>query len=220
MQSKDGREGKASRDSERSQDRKLRKIYGITGGIGSGKSYVARILAENLGLLYIDTDSLAKEQMKRGGVSFAGVVETFGADRILGEDGEIDRKALSAIVFADGKAREKLNSLTHPNVIGAVKDTIERVRAGECEETCRGVIVESALMIEAGFTDIFDEVIYVRAPIEDRRRRLESERGYDAEKIDRVFASQQTEETYERYATIIIDNPDGTEDAEILRHFR
>ncbi len=94
-----------------------------------------------------------------------------------------------------------------------MKEIIARVREKN------GVIVESALMIEAGFSDIFDEVIYVRAPLEDRRRRLKEERGYSDEKIDAVLASQQPEEVFLQAATIVIDNPDGTRAEDILDAF-
>lgn len=201
------------------------KVYGITGGVGSGKSFVSQILSSHFDLFLIDTDSLARTQMCRGGDSFASVVEEFG-EGILGADGEIDRKALAEIVFNDKERLKKLDDITHPRVIAAVEDTVRRIGEGDAflltaeGRMPKGVLVESALIIEAGFADMFDDIIYVHAPEADRKKRLMLTRGYSEEKVASVFLSQQPEESFLGIATIVVENPDGTSEEAIIKQVK
>jgi len=162
------------------------KIIGITGGIGSGKSLVANILKNKYHAEIINTDQVAKEQMNIGGVSYQKVVDCFGTD-ILSEDGSINRAKLASIVFTDKEKLLTLDQLTHPPVLQIVKEEI--LRAAN-PGSIPYLVIETALMIEAGFDYICDEVWYVYAPEEDRRNRLKQERNYTDEKIDSVFERQ------------------------------
>ena len=152
------------------------KVIGITGGIGSGKSLVARIMQDKYGARYIDTDQIAREQMEPGGASYDGVVQYFGREILL-EDGRIDRTKLAQIVFEQKDKLQKLNELTHPQVLIAVNNEIETAKA---EGNVPYVLIETALMIEAGSDYICDQVWYVHAP-EERRNRLKH-RNYTDEK--------------------------------------
>ena len=100
------------------------KVYGITGGAGTGKSEVIKMLQENFGGCVIMSDEVARELMQKGNISYQLIVEYFGRD-ILMDDGEIDRKKLADHVFNNKEALEKLNSMTHPYV----KDEIRKLIA-------------------------------------------------------------------------------------------
>lgn len=186
------------------------KVIGITGGIGSGKSLVAKILMDKYGAHFINTDRIAKEQMEVGGVSYAGVVDYFGIG-ILAEDGSIDRKKLSEIVFQDKEKLQKLNELTHPNVLTAVQEELASLRRAG---VVKYAIIETALMIESGYDFICDEVWFVYTPENIRRERLRNERNYSDEKIDAIFKSQSKEEEFRRRFPKIIENIGDIHDLE------
>lgn len=184
------------------------KVIGITGGIGSGKSLVLNILKDKYGALLIDTDGIAKQQMEVGGVSYHGVVEHFGYD-ILQEDGSIDRGKLAKIVFSDREKLQKLNELTHPNVIQVVRRQIKEARK---KQSIPFMVIETALIIESGLDSVCDVVWYVHATEENRRTRLKINRNYSDEKIDSIFASQSKEEAFfKRYPLVIYNNGDISE---------
>lgn len=186
------------------------KVIGITGGIGSGKSQVAKILIDSHGAYFLNTDRIAKEQMEVGGVSYAGVVDYFGSS-ILTKDGSIDRKKLSEIVFQDKEKLTQLNDLTHPRVLEAVrKELVSLRKTGEVPY----VIIETALMIEAGFDFLCDEVWYVYTPEVIRRERLRKERNYSDQKIDSIFDSQSKEDDFRKRFTKVIENTSDIHDLE------
>jgi len=178
------------------------KVIGLTGGIGSGKSTVADILREKYNACILDTDSIAKRQMEPGGESYRLVVEHFG-EEILSPDGRIDRQKLADIIFRDAGKRLKINQLTHPIVLEEVKKEIESRRKSGIT---RYLVVETALMIESGYDYICDEVWYVYAPEEQRRRRLKESRGYSDEKIDSIMANQKKEEEFRAKYNKVIEN--------------
>ena len=178
------------------------RVIGITGGIGSGKSLVAKIMTEKHGAYFLNTDRIAKEQMEIGGVSYARVVDFFG-DSILAEDGSIDAKKLSKIVFQDKEKLNKLNALTHPNVLKVIEEELASLREGG---RFPYVIIETALMIEAGYDFICDEVWYVYTPEEIRRERLKKERNYSDQKIDSIFESQRKEDEFRKRYSKVIEN--------------
>lgn len=199
------------------------RVIGLTGGAGSGKSYVAGVITANFPILHINTDDIARRQMKKGGASYDGVVNEFG-EAIVGTDGEIDRAALAAIVFNDEAKLKKLNSLTHPNVTEEVHRIIGIVDRGEVLSSLydrpvpyRAVLVETAILKEAGYETFCDDIWFVRAPREDRIGRLVKSRGYSRERAESTLASQASDEEYESYCTGIIDNPDSLSGVTVLR---
>lgn len=184
------------------------KVIGITGGIGSGKSLVLNILKEKNGAILIDTDGIAKKQMEVGGASYQDVVDCFGED-ILQSDGSIDRRKLSNIVFNDKDKLQRLNELTHPNVIDVVKKQIEEFRT---KQNVTYLVMETALIIEAELDTICDTVWYVYASEDNRRTRLKINRDYTDEKIDAIFASQSKEEDFlKRYPNVLDNNGEVAE---------
>lgn len=179
------------------------KVIGLTGGIGSGKSRVADLLQNEFLAYVIYTDEIAKDQMKQGGCSFEKVVKQFGSE-ILDDSGEIDRNKLAKTIFQKEELVKLLNSLTHPNVHLEVLRQIEEVKSKD--KLYSAIIVETALLFEAGYQDFCDEIWYVHAPIADRIKRLKESRGYSEEKIDSIIRKQKSEEFFLKNSTVIIEN--------------
>ena len=178
------------------------KVYGITGGAGTGKSEVIKMLQQNFGGCAIMSDEVARELMQKGNISYQLIVEYFGRD-ILMDDGEIDRKKLADHVFNNKEALEKLNSMTHPYV----KDEIRKLIAeAEASGECRFVALESAILLECGYEDICDEFWYVYTKPEIRRQRMKETRNYSDEKVDSVMRNQQPDEVFFEQCSFVIKN--------------
>ena len=178
------------------------KVYGITGGAGTGKSEVIKMLQQNFGGCVIMSDEVARELMQKGNISYQLIVEYFGRD-ILMDDGEIDRKKLADHVFNNKEALEKLNSMTHPYV----KDEIRKLIAeAEASGECRFVALESAILFECGYEDICDEFWYVYTKPEIRRQRMKETRNYSDEKVDSVMRNQQPDEVFFEQCSFVIKN--------------
>lgn len=178
------------------------KVYGITGGAGTGKSEVIKMLQQNFGGYVIMSDEVARELMQKGNISYQLIVEYFGRD-ILMDDGEIDRKKLADHVFNNKEALEKLNSMTHPYV----KDEIRKLIAeAEASGECRFVALESAILLECGYEDICDEFWYVYTKPEIRRQRMKETRNYSDEKVDSVMRNQQPDEVFFEQCSFVIKN--------------
>ena len=192
------------------------KIIGLTGGVGSGKSTVASIIAKNLNVYVINTDEIARKQMKKGGVSYQKVVHEFGDD-ILQSDGEINRSKLAKIVFSDEIKLKRLNDLTHPEVLKEVNATIDQLKT---DHRYQAVLIETALLKEAGYVSFCDEVWYVYADDFTRRERLKKTRGYTDVKIDDLFSRQKSEEEFRAYATKTIDNWENATEEDVLRQVK
>lgn len=178
------------------------KVYGITGGAGTGKSEVIKMVQQNFGGCVIMSDEVARELMQKGNISYQLIVEYFGRD-ILMDDGEIDRKKLADHVFNNKEALEKLNSMTHPYV----KDEIRKLIAeAEASGECRFVALESAILLECGYEDICDEFWYVYTKPEIRRQRMKETRNYSDEKVDSVMRNQQPDEVFFEQCSFVIKN--------------
>lgn len=174
-----------------------RIIVGLTGNIGTGKSTVARMLAE-LGADAIDADKVAHQVIRAGTPGHASVVEAFGPE-VLAPDGEIDRKRLGARVFADPTALARLEAIVHPAVIEVVA---RRIR----DSTADVVVVEAIKLIEAGMADAYDSVWVTTCRREQQLERIMDERGLGlAEAEQRVQAQPPQAEKIAR-ADVIIDN--------------
>ncbi len=147
------------------------KVIGLAGRPGSGKSAVARRLADRPGVKWIDLDRLAWEVYAPGTVAFERLVAAFG-DGIVGPDGAIDRARLAKVVFSDPAARELLERIVHPEIGKRLSSLIE-------EHERRGtdlLIVEGALLTSSPYVDrsVYDILIWLEAPEGVRRRRLEA----------------------------------------------
>jgi dephospho-CoA kinase len=147
-------------------------IIGLAGGIGSGKSTVARVF-EALECVVIDSDKLSKEAMARDDVR--ETLRQWWGDEVLGADGQVDRRAVAKIVFSDPKERERLEGLIHPLIAQARARRIEDARnAGVL-----AVVVDAPLLFEAGLDKEVDAVVFVDCPFETRLERVKTGRGWD-----------------------------------------
>lgn len=179
---------------------------GLTGGIGAGKSLVANYFF-SLGAQVIDADQLARQAIERGSAGFDEVVAIFG-DQIL-KNGDIDRRALGEIVFADPDARKQLESIIHPRVQQSLAEAKRRLGEDEI------LIYEIPLLVETNSMDRFDRIITVEAPLQQRIERLKARGLYQSE-IEKRIASQATPEARRSVADIVIEN-DGTEDDLLIK---
>jgi dephospho-CoA kinase len=171
-------------------------MVGLTGGIGSGKSTVARLLADR-GATVVDADAIAREVVEPGRPALAALVERFGPG-ILQPDGSLDRAALAARAFATEDDKRALEAITHP-AIG--EEFLRRVAAAG-----DGVVVHDVpLLVESTRGYDYDAVIVVEAPEEVRLARLAA-RGVDREDARRRIAMQATDEERRKVATWVVDN--------------
>ncbi len=176
------------------------KVIGITGGIGSGKSTISDILENNFNAFIISTDAIAHDLMGKGMVSYKKIVDYFG-EEILDDNKEINRAKLAECVYGQKDRLLKLNSFTHPYVMDYVKDLI-KIKVKEYPL----IVIETALPVEAKLHEICDEIWYVHASNEVRRKRLKETRNYSDEKIDTIFLNQMKEDEYRKLCTYEIKN--------------
>ena len=176
---------------------------GLTGGIGSGKSTVAALLAQH-GARVVDADRIAREVVEPGTPGLAAVVAEFG-EAVLTADGALDRPALAALVFGDPAARARLDAVVHPLV---------RARAAElvAEAPADAVVVQDIpLLVETGQAGSYDLVLVVETDQATRVARL-VDRGLTAEDARARIASQATDEQRRAVADVVLRN-DGDRDA-------
>lgn len=177
-------------------------IIGLTGGVGSGKSTVLEILKEKYNAHILEADKIAYDLMLPGMFSYDEIVKEFGNEIIL-EDGLIDRKALAGIVFNDKEKLNKLNTIVHPQVKKEIERQIKEIQEKDKDAI---IVLEAALLIEAGYKDICDMFwcVYTKYPI--REERLINSRGYTKEKIKEIVNNQLSEEEFAKESQYLIDN--------------
>jgi dephospho-CoA kinase len=177
---------------------------GLTGGIGAGKSEVARHLAE-LGARVIDADQLAREVVAPGTDGLAEVVTAFGPE-VLGPDGALDRPALGRRVFGDDDARHRLESIIHPRVRAR---TAELVAAQPPDSV---VVNDVPLLVEGGLAAGYDLVVVVLAEESIRVRRLMEVRGMTEDEARSRIAAQATDEQRRAVADVVLRNDGSLEE--------
>ena len=176
-------------------------MVGLTGGIGAGKSAVARRLSGH-GAVVIDSDRLAREVVATGTDGLAEVVAAFGAG-VLGADGDLDRPALGQRVFGDDAARRRLEAIIHPRVRAR---TAELARAANHDAI---VVNDVPLLIEAGLAPTYHLVVVVLADAETRIRRLADTRGMSREQAVARIAAQADDDRRRAVADVVIENDTG-----------
>jgi dephospho-CoA kinase len=182
-------------------------LVGLTGGIGSGKSTVARML-EKRGAVVFDADVLARQAVAPGTPGFEKVVERFGPN-VLAPGGGLDREALASIVFADPAARRDLEAIVHPEV--------RRMFAEGCEEyrdSDRVVVFSAPLLVETGMHTAFDLLIVVSAPVATQIERLMRDRGMAERDVQARIDAQLPLEAKAEVADVLVDNEGTLEDLE------
>jgi dephospho-CoA kinase len=182
-------------------------VIGLVGGIGSGKSVASAMLAE-LGAEVINADVVGHEVYEPGKPGFDAIVAEFGTD-VVDADGRIDRKKLGPIVFADGAKLERLNAIVHPLIRSEIERRISRARdKGEV----RAVVVEAAILLEAGWRSLVDQVWVISARREDVVERLAAQRGMAASETDARMAKQMTDAERRSVADVVIENLGSLDD--------
>jgi dephospho-CoA kinase len=183
------------------------KTIGLTGGIGSGKSTVSQLLGE-LGAFVIDADKVGHEIYLPGKEAWKQVTAVFGQD-ILASDQNIDRKKLGAIVFGSDDARKKLNSIVHPLMF---KDIDLRIKEKRADGFTKPIVVEAAILIEANWLPLADEVWLIVTNKNAVIERVASQRGLSAKDTEARIASQLSDTERRKYATFVIENDGSLED--------
>lgn len=178
------------------------KAIGITGGVGAGKSAVLAYLEKRPGCLVIMADRAAHRLEEPGEVCY-GPLKALLGDEVLDEEGRIDRQKMAAKIFGDGELLQKVNGIVHPAVKTYLTGRIEEER--EAGKTAF-LFIEAALLIEEGYASILDEMWYIHADEEVRRRRLKETRGYTDEKIDAILSRQLAEEAFRKHCGTVIEN--------------
>ena len=184
---------------------------GLTGGIGSGKSEVSRLLAAH-GAVIIDADMAAREVVAPGTPGLAQIAEAFGPG-VLGPDGALDRERLGAIVFHDPALRAKLNAIVHP-LVREWMTVAERAAAEAAAATGRDLIVvhDVPLLAESRRADGFDLVIVVDVPPELQVERLARQRGMTPDQARARMAAQASRDQRRAIAGVVIDNSGSLDD--------
>lgn len=185
-------------------------VVGLTGGMGAGKSSVARLLAQH-GAHVVDADAIAREVVEPGTPALAAIADRFG-DGIVRSDGTLDRAGLAAIVFDDDDELAALEAITHPAIRVGIEERLAAVGVLEDESGVRQVVVvDHPLLVESGFVDHVDVVVVVEAPLELRLDRLVEGRGVDRDDARARIARQASDEQRRAVADHLVVN-DGDED--------
>ena len=175
-------------------------VAGLTGGIGSGKSTFARLLAEQ-GAEIIDADELGRLALRPGERGWHEVIDTWGDEMLVPGTSEIDRAKLASIVFSDPAKLAALNAIVHPIIMSGIADTLDALSG-----TDMILVIDAALLIETGLADGVDAVIVVVTSDEIRGERLRLERGMSQEDIEARIASQLPLPKLLEKADIVVQN--------------
>jgi dephospho-CoA kinase len=175
-------------------------VIGLTGGIASGKSTISTALAEH-GATIVDADKVGHDAYRPGSEGWQKVVEAFG-QQIVAENGEIDRRALGAIVFGDPAQRDRLQNIVWPVMKGMMRRMIDEFR----ERGDNVVVIEAAVLLEAGWQDLVDKLWVVTVPESVAEERLIVRNGLTSEQARARIAAQLSNEERTRTADAVIDN--------------
>ena len=181
------------------------RVIGLTGGIGSGKSTVSRFL-QGMGAVVLDADKVGHEAYQPNTETWREVVSAFGK-QIVTSDGEIDRKKLGGIVFSNPELLTRLNQIMHPRMFDMMKDRIEEYR----QRGVKIVVLEAAILLEAGWTPLVDEVWVTVASVSEVVNRAIERTGLPEEQIRARIRSQLSNEERKKHADVVISN-DGSLD--------
>lgn len=180
-------------------------VIGLTGGIASGKSTVARMLLD-LGAVVIDADKVGHETFQPRSEAWHKVVAAFGKD-ILGKNDEIDRSKLARLVFNDSKALKRLNSIMHPLMHRIVERRLEELR----RQGVAVVVLEATLLVEAKWTDLVDQVWVTISPEATVVNRLVGQKNFTGEQAKARIKSQTPISQRARHADVVIENDSDLE---------
>ncbi|OGN94838.1 MAG: dephospho-CoA kinase [Chloroflexi bacterium RBG_13_50_10] len=174
-------------------------VIGLTGNFGTGKTTVSQILAK-LGAIVIDADKLGHLLLQPDTETYKEILTTFGKS-ILKPNGEIDRNKLGKLVFDDNTALTRLNQIMHPRIYDIVRQTMEGYR----QAGARVVVLEAALLIEAGWIPLLDQVWVTIAPEDTVAKRLKKARGLSEEQFLARLRTQMPQQEKARRADVVIN---------------
>lgn len=177
------------------------KVIGITGNSGSGKSFISSILKEYEGFI-IDADKIGHDVLEKGMYAYNEVIDTFG-HCILDENSNINRKSLGAIVFNDKSKLAELNKITHKYITKVITHKVNEIKLNSLYKF---IVIDAALLIEAGLHKVCDIIILVDANKDIRLRRIMERDEISEEEAKSRIDSQTSSEYLKRYAHIIIIN--------------
>jgi dephospho-CoA kinase len=174
-------------------------VIGLTGGIGTGKSTVAQVL-EAQGAPILNADLVGHEVYLPGRPAFHEIVDAFGRD-VVGDDGKIDRKKLGAIVFGDPKELAKLNAITHSRMKGMMREKL-----ADLEKAGHAIaVLEAALLLEAKWDDLADEIWVTVTPPDTAAERVAQRSGLAKEQVMERIRSQMSNDDRVKRANVVID---------------
>lgn len=179
-------------------------IVGLSGGIATGKTSVARIFSL-LGALIIDADMIARKVVEPKGKAWQEVVASFG-EEVLNEDLSINRQRLAELAFSQKALLQRLNEITHPEIIAEIEKQLK-----EMQTEGRIIILDAPLLIEAGLTNLVDKLIVVSASEETQMERLVKRNGLTKKAVENRISAQMPLPEKIAKADIVIDN-DGSEE--------
>tara|TARA_B110000014_G_C20123400_1_gene596575 strand:+ start:3855 stop:4460 length:606 start_codon:yes stop_codon:yes gene_type:complete len=185
-------------------------IVGLTGGIASGKSHAAKYLVAK-GAQTLNCDSLGHESYTKGSASYAKIVSTFGVD-VLDANDEIDRRVLGPIVFSDPKEMDKLTAITWPAIRELINHKIQDLEKDLANQL---LILEAAVLIEARWFDLVDEVLVVHTPISSAITRIKSRDNLDSDQAQERINAQISNEERINFANYTIENSGKISDFEL-----
>lgn len=185
------------------------RLIGITGGVGAGKSEILAYISKHYKCRIYLADEVAHLIKKKGQHCYDMLVELLG-EEILEPGGEIDKKKMAEVIFADDELLEQVNAIIHPQVRIFLEERIKEARQDVDVEL---LFIEAALLIEAGYKEIVDELWYVYADREVRKKRLQLSRGYSEEKIEQIMSSQLSEDEFRKASDFCIDNSGELEES-------
>jgi len=187
--------------------RALGRTFGLTGGVAAGKSTVARVF-EELGAKTIDADRLGHELIRTPLPAYQEIVARFGRE-ILDASGEIDRKCLGAIVFADPEELRELNAILHPRIIERTEELASQHLTADPRAV---IIVDAALIYEAGVADYFSKILVAWCLPEQQTERVMAKMAISREEAERRISAQMPVEEKRRRADYVIDCSGSKED--------
>ena len=181
-------------------------VIGLTGGIGTGKTEVANKLRA-VGAEVVDADRVGHEVYARGTAGWEEVVAQFG-DGVLSPSGEVDRGKLGAIVFVDQQALKRLNKIVHPRIRLIVQDRLRELE----RQGCDAAVVEAAVLLEARWRSLVDEVWVTTSPREQVVERVGFRSGLGPEEVESRIDAQMSQGERVHTADVVIDNSGSLED--------
>ena len=181
-------------------------VIGVTGGFGTGKSTVSRMLKER-GAVVLDADQLAHQAMEPKKLAWRKIVERFGR-RILNDDETINRKRLAETAFHDLRQRKTLEAILHPQVMRGIKRRLRQLRRSR---RVQAIVLDVPLLIEVSGQTLVDMLVVVTAPPDVVRQRAQDNQGWSDADIDARQAAQWDLSAKEALADVVVDNADGVE---------